>query len=325
MKINKLIVTIMGVAILGGFTATAMAENREGAITINPGIGAYLFDGKNDLKNSALYNLSIGYDFTNNWGVEAFAGAMNTNSKNPSSYNVTGELYTLDGIYHFNTQSPFEPFLMAGVGMLNLDPNGNITWSTIHGDEANTQANINGGAGIEYFVHPDIALRSDIRDVYTMDGGKNDYLVNFGVSILLGGQAPATPSPMITVTNPVNPCAGTKVVVRFPNSSSVIDPIYKTELQQVAVSMQMNHRLKAVVSGYASSTSTEQNNLTLSQQRANNVKDYLVKHDLLKSTRIRTQGFGEVDPIANAIEVKQTQNYNANEAVVVSLFDTGQN
>lgn len=317
---------MVSAAILGSFTAKAMAENREGAVTITPGMGMYLFDSKRRIKNPALYNLGLGYDFTNNWGVEALAGMMDSNTKGTPRRKVNGELYLLDGVYHFKTRSPFEPYVLAGIGMLDLDPNGNVTTSTPHGDQANIQANINGGAGIEYFVHPDIALRTDVRDIYTMTGGKNDYLVNFGVTILLGGQSQAAaPVPMTTVSNPVNPCVGTKVVVRFANDSSVIDPIYKTELQQVASCMQMNHRLKAVVRGYASSTGTVEHNLKLSQHRANNVKKYLVVHDSLKSARIRTQGFGEANPVAsNVTEAGQAQNRRA-ETVVVSVFDTGHN
>jgi|GEM_PF-2504537 len=329
MKTNKLLVAMVGAAILGGFTAKAMAENREGAFTITPGVGAYLFDSDRSIKNPAIYDVTLGYDFTNSWGVEALFGAMNSHTKGAVSRKVNGDLYLLDGVYHFNTKSPFEPYLLAGIGMLDLDPNGNVDAFNAHGDQAGTQANINGGAGLEYFVHHNIALRSDVRDIYTMTGGKNDYLVNFGVSILLGGQssqneAVAAPVSMMTVANPANPCVGTKVVVRFANDSAKIDPLYKTELQQVASCMQKNHRLKAVVHGYASSIGTAQYNLKLSQHRANNVKDYLVKHDTLKPTRIHAQSFGEADPVAsNATTAGQALNRRA-ETVVVSVFDTGQ-
>ncbi len=319
MKTNKLLVAMLTAAIFAGFTAKAMAENREGAITITPGMGAYLFDSKRNIENPALYNLGVGYDFTNNWGVEALIGMMNSNTKGAASKaDVHGNLYTLDGMYHFNTTSPFEPYVLAGIGMLDLSPNG---------DQAGTQANLNGGAGLEYFIHRDIALRGDVRDVYTMTSGKNDYLVNFGVSILFGGQSgpAATPLALTPVSNLTNPCTGTKVVVRFNNNSADIDPIYKVELQQVSSCMQHNHQLKAVVRGYASSTGVARHNLKLSQQRANSVKQYLVDHDSLNTKRIRAQGFGEASPVAsNATAAGQAQNRRA-ETVVVSVFNSGRN
>lgn len=324
MKTNKLLVAMLSIAVLGSFTAKAMAEHREGAFSISPGVGAYMFDSKRSIQNPALFNLGLGYDFTNSWSVEALVGMINSNTKGTPSRKTTGELYTLDGVYHFNADHPFEPYVLAGIGMLNLDPNGNVSSANPHGDDANNQANINGGLGLEYFVHPNIALRGDIRDIYTMSGGKNDYLANFGVSILLGGQSQtAAPVPMTSVTNPINPCLGTKVVVRFANDSSIVDPIYKTELQQVASCMQKNHQLKAVIRGYASSPGAAQHNLKLSQHRANNVKQYLVEHDSLKAQRIRAEGFGEANPIAsNVTEAGQTQNRRA-ETVVVSVFDAG--
>ena len=42
--------------------------------------------------------------------------------------------------------------------------------------------------GRRFFFGNMIALRGEVRDLYTTTGaGKNDYMINFGVSFLLGG------------------------------------------------------------------------------------------------------------------------------------------
>src|SRR5436853_578600 len=84
------------------FSYQAYAENREGAFVFSPGVGAYLFDTNRGIKNNAMYNLGLGYDFTNNWGVEALAGTLHTTTKGTlGEKNVVANLYSIDGIYHF--------------------------------------------------------------------------------------------------------------------------------------------------------------------------------------------------------------------------------
>lgn len=302
---NKLLlVTCLLFAIFGLSINNAAADNREGAIVLSPSIGPYLFDQDRNLKNNPLYNVGLGYDFNNNWGIEALAGTVHTTAKGSvGTQNVIANLYTLDGVYHFNLHNPFVPYLLAGAGILDINQNPNAT-------DANTQPNFNAGAGLEYFLGKSFALRSDVRDIYTMNSGKSDVLVNFGVSVLLGGQPQAVNSSF--TGNQTDQCLNTKAVVRFANRSTIIDPIYKAELEQLTACLANNPALHANLDGYSSAGSTAQSNLKISQERAEQVKNYLVTEAGIDPSRLNAQGFGE----GNSLNHLNGQS----DSVILSVF-----
>lgn len=292
MKITKLI-SLISLVILVSFCQTIMADNRQGAFVLSPGVGAYLFDTSKGVKNDAMYNLGLGYDFNRNWGVEALAGVVPTSLKGNNNQNVRASFYSIDGVYHFSSNIPLVPYILAGAGVLDFNSNQ---------AQLDTETNINAGAGLEYFLGNSFALRSDIRDIYTVANGKSDFLVNFGVSFLLGGRSHAVPA--MQMCQP-DPCVGTKMIVRFTDKSTVLDSIYMAKLQQVISCMQNNPNLKLNLDGYAGSFNNGKQNLMLSKQRAETVKQYLVEQVGLTPDRISAQGFGEA---------------TSGEDVVVSLY-----
>ncbi len=88
-----------------------------------------------------------------------------------------GFLYTADGLYRFKPMSVTQPYVLAGVGVLSLKPNAN---------NGVNQGNVNAGAGLQVFFKSWGALRAEVKDIYTLSGGKNDILINAGISFLLG-------------------------------------------------------------------------------------------------------------------------------------------
>lgn len=52
-------------------TTAASADNREGAFSISPVVGGYLYDGKQHLDTNLIYGARAGYNFTKAFGVEA--------------------------------------------------------------------------------------------------------------------------------------------------------------------------------------------------------------------------------------------------------------
>lgn len=171
-----------GIALFG--THSAVAENRAGAITITPGVGYYYFDDKRNLDDTGLGNIGLAYDFTNKWAIEAVYAALNTNQANitpGTPKHVHGNLYLVDGLYRFYQYKLFEPYVSGGIGAMYLSRSGN---------DANTLPNVNAAIGAQVFFDRAIALRGEVRDLYTLSGGKNDVMINFGVSILFGGESP---------------------------------------------------------------------------------------------------------------------------------------
>lgn len=157
------------------------AGNTPGAVTITAADAYYHYDHKRNLDNSAFPNLAIAYDFSQHWAIEAAAGILNSqqDAGTSDSKSVHGVLYSFDGIYRFTPYGHFEPYILGGVGLLDMYAN----------DTDNSHpGNINLGIGTQLFWGPTIAMRMEARDVYQTTGKNyNDYMFNFGVSFLFGG------------------------------------------------------------------------------------------------------------------------------------------
>jgi hypothetical protein len=182
--------SILVVAMISGlFSLTALAGNRPGAFTFTVG-GAYDFwaPDRNMHNTWLLPTAALAYNFDEHWGIEGGYGTFEaTQSTIGGGGSVSGDLYTVAGLYRFNNiYHCFEPFITAGVGVYHINPNGS---------NAQNQGNINAGLGTEIFFGDSVALRGDVRDVYTWAGSKNDVILGFGVSFLFGGETP-TPAPV---------------------------------------------------------------------------------------------------------------------------------
>lgn len=159
------------------------AWNRPNAVTLNFADAYYHFDSKRHADNSAMPNLAIDYNFDERWAAELGFGVMNTNYHDTTGLRAV--LYTFDGIYRFMSKGRFEPYVIAGIGALGMKPS--------IGTQAQYQGNVNAGIGTQFFADRMVALRVEARDLYTMSGGKNDYMINFGISFQFGGNSEPAP------------------------------------------------------------------------------------------------------------------------------------
>jgi OOP family OmpA-OmpF porin len=166
----------------------ASAENRAGAFTLTPGVAYDFFAAKRQLNNTWLLpTVGLAYNFDERWAVEGMYSTFGTSQKGTGPHpSVRGGLYTMGGLYRFARYSMLEPYVSFGVGVNHINPNGN---------DAYNEANINAGLGTQVFFDESIALRGEVRDIYTMSGGKNDVTIGMGVSFLFGGHPdkPAAP------------------------------------------------------------------------------------------------------------------------------------
>ena len=182
--------TQLAIAILSGLAMLAsgsvLASNRAGAVTITPNVGYYFFSHARHLDNNWMPNLSIAYNFSDAWGIEGTFGQTDTHDK-VSGRGLRADLYLVNAVYHFTPHGVFEPYINAGVGALYLS-------RSVH--NANTQGNINAGLGTQLFVDDSIAFRLEARDMYSLNGGRNDAMVNLGVSFLFGGNT-VQPVPVV--------------------------------------------------------------------------------------------------------------------------------
>jgi outer membrane protein OmpA-like peptidoglycan-associated protein len=85
--------------------------------------------------------------------------------------------------------------------------------------------------------------------------------------------------------------------VRFDTNKSTLTATAKANLDRLVPVFQSYGETNIVIYGYTDSTGTPQHNLTLSDQRAASVKNYLAAKGLTPS-RFTTLGMGIADPIA---------------------------
>lgn len=180
---NKRKLALLSLAVLTAtYVGNVSAGNRPCAWTFSMNGSYYNFASKRYLDNIFLPNFGIAYDFDKHWAIEGNYGIITTQinrPKVPVTRSVRGGLVTVDGIYHITDYyGPIEPYVLAGIGVISLDPNG---------VDSKHQGNINAGGGAQIFVTDSIAFRFEARDVYTLSGGKNDYQVTGGLSFLFGG------------------------------------------------------------------------------------------------------------------------------------------
>lgn len=94
----------------------------------------------------------------------------------------------------------------------------------------------------------------------------------------------------------------------FEFNSFVINTSSKESLQNVVKRLLRNPKYRVQVEGHTDSKGSENYNQRLSEQRARSVKKFLVRQGI-SANRIKTQGFGELNPVAdNETEEGRAQN-----------------
>lgn len=179
-KLYRSLLTCLGVISLAT-TLSSYAQSRPGALSFTVGGGYEYFASKRRMENAGLAFFALGYDFTYHWGIEGFLAGFHTNFLRNVHNNkrIGGTLFAVDGVYHFDPYGcepyTFQPYLLAGFGVTGLNPN--LT-------DANNEGNINAGLGFAFSVHRAVALRIEARDLYTFVGGKNDVILDGGISFI---------------------------------------------------------------------------------------------------------------------------------------------
>jgi len=201
---KKLLKKILPGILLVTLATPGFAENRKGATTVSPFIGGYMLDKEQREENRPIFGLRAGYNFTENFGAEAMFGYSLTETMEKYGSRETDMYrYGVDLLYHFMPQSNLVPFVVLGGGGTNFSaPNSPSTKSHYAGL-------VNYGAGVKYFVAPDVALRGDVRHVLLVhDSGSNNLEYSVGLTFQFGGVR-KTVKTMAAATEPADTVAPT--------------------------------------------------------------------------------------------------------------------
>ncbi|MGV3704422.1 MAG: OmpA family protein [Arcticibacter sp.] len=85
--------------------------------------------------------------------------------------------------------------------------------------------------------------------------------------------------------------------IQFEFNSVVLKTVSYPILDKAATEMKKDPNVKFIINGHSSSEGSVEHNMSLSRDRANSVKTYLVNAGVSES-RLATKGFGESKPIA---------------------------
>jgi OmpA-OmpF porin, OOP family len=97
--------------------------------------------------------------------------------------------------------------------------------------------------------------------------------------------------------------------IQFDFNKADIKPEYDSNLKEAADFMNKYPQTTTVIEGHTDSVGKPKYNQTLSQKRADSVRDYLIKNFNISPDRISTKGYGEDKPIAsNDTEEGRSQN-----------------
>jgi phage tail-like protein len=133
----------------------------------------------------------------------------------------------------------------------------------------------------------------------TLDSGKNEIAIekltiaHHGLE-LDDGTPPPEPEPPPEPPPEPSPEAN----VQFASGSSAVPDSAKGDLNKVAEDMKNNPDKEYWVHGHTDNVGSDSSNMTLSQQRADSTKNYLVQQGA-KADKVHAKGFGETKPIGD--------------------------
>lgn len=212
---KKILNKILPAILLVTLATPGFAENREGAFTLSPFVGGYVLDKVTPFESRPIFGLRAGYNFTENLGAEAMFGysLSETRLSQGSAGSQETDLYQygVDVLYHFMPKSNFVPFVEVGGGVTHFK-----VPSTPSIGHPYYIGQVNYGAGVKYFVNPDVALRADVRHaILVQDTANNNLEYAVGLTFNFGGKRKAiaavtsteaadTVAPKVAFTAPVN-------------------------------------------------------------------------------------------------------------------------
>ncbi|HPS93504.1 MAG TPA: outer membrane beta-barrel domain-containing protein [Deltaproteobacteria bacterium] len=169
------------------------AENKAGSTTLTIFGGGYTPDSDLDLDTGFTGGLGIGYNLTENVGLEAVFNYVDSKYNGDvvvSDKDVPIYLYRLDLLYHLMPEGKVVPYLAVGAGGITYDPDA-------RGVHTETDFLANYGLGVKFFLTPAMALRGDVRHVITFVDRNDDadhgdsnsnLLYTLGLTFAFGGK-----------------------------------------------------------------------------------------------------------------------------------------
>jgi len=228
---KRRLVVLAAMAAVGLCTTAASAENRAGALTLTPVIGAYSFDGVQDADAGLLVGVRGGYNLTDRLGLELLFhyvrateyGIVQGSGKGGNNIDVYN--YRLEALYSLFPKSSFVPHLAVGYGGVRYSSNTGIGYFDT--------GVLSYGLGAKLFMTDNVALRADIRQL-VIDRGPTvyNYEYTLGLNFQFGGVSKAAkPVEVVSVAKKAEPAPAPKVVEPEPAPIQAPPPVAEVPKQ----------------------------------------------------------------------------------------------
>lgn len=271
-----------------------------------------------------LKNFSVGFTYQfNEFNEFGIRPRMDLDYVKVSDYDGVSSLWkgSLNGVYEIASDNIISPYLIAGIGYEHVGGSIDDTFE----DLVFTQ----GGLGFRYHQSEDysIHLESKVLRVHGGENQGNEVIVTAGVSVPLSkithntldkkkecpkkiDEADADRDGIADVVDqcPNTPCyfhvdlygcpIKATLKIHFDTAKANIRAYSVSKIERFAEYLIMNKGTTVKIIGHTDSDGTEASNLTLSEKRANRVKEKLV-HLGVSPSRLTAEGKGESLPIAS--------------------------
>lgn len=296
-------------------------------VTVTVGGSQHLYDGDREVDDELLPFGAIEYRFNERWATEFYYSAGETDADNNFADDADIDNWHLDGLYYLEPDGVLHPYLAFGAGELKRD------WD-VDADFVDTQ--LNAGAGFRYYLNDHWSWRADARWLHSLDESANDIALSLGISYGFAPPpsrkraAPPEPTPAPApidsdgdgVFDPDDECPGTpagvevdergceivapapsvasiKLTVLFGFDSDQVDTRFFQDIEGLANFLNLYPEIAANIQGHTDSRGNDDYNMSLSQRRADAVREILVSEYGIDGSRLKSVGYGETQPVAS--------------------------
>lgn len=284
--------------------------------------------------SDTAFKIFAGYKFNKNFALEGgyfnlgqFGYTATTVPAGTLSGTIKLQGLNLDAVGTLPITEKFSAFGRIGLNYAeakdNFSSSGAVATPT-DPSPSKRDANYKAGLGLQYDITETVGLRGEweryrINDAVGNDGDINMY--SLGVVVMFGGSKPApahVPKAMMppVATAPSVVVAPAPVMVMVPirvkteQYCSILDIQFeinqddiqreeKENLDVVATFLKKYPNTTAVIEGHTDNVGLAEQNLELSQQRAQSVVSYLVDNHKIDPSRLTAVGYGETRPIVD--------------------------
>lgn len=223
MKMHRLALAVVA----GSFALAAQA----GEVTVSPMIGFHMFDndsfgstfnGPNDAsstpKDRREGSIALGYRVNPNVGLEGRYGVNQTNSDDLST-KFKYRASTLDTYYRFNPEGMIQPYVLIGGGFADVK----VRTAEISSNQ--TIANAAVGAFIK--LTDNLALRTELRDVFDIHERQHDGIASVGLTLGFGGAKKAAAVAPVALAPVVKPAPAPVAAPADDDKDGVVNSLDK--------------------------------------------------------------------------------------------------